>query len=139
MDNFELDKESMQLADRHSAYMLAKMLLIEHKERNQLAAHVEHMHMVWVDAKRCVSVVAFPSLYHVEQYQSLAKASIKKLESAFAEQPATTLARRDLIKQAEILEKLYDDTARHVVINRGAVIDIARSLRNQASQLEADQ
>ena len=50
------------------------------------------------------------------------------------ETPVTSLARRDLIKQAEALEKLYDDTARHVVINRGAVIDIARSLREQAEQ-----
>lgn len=42
MDNFELHHEAMQLADgRHSAYMLAKMLLIESKEREKLAAHVE--------------------------------------------------------------------------------------------------
>lgn len=56
----------------------------------------------------------------------------REVSKWLADSPTTSLSHRDLIKQAEALEKLYDDTARHVVINRGAVIDIARSLREQA-------
>jgi len=70
-----------------------------------LAAHVERLHMAWVDAKRCVAVVAFPSLYHVESYQDLAKRSIKKMEAVVSETPETSLAHlkalaRDCRRQA---------------------------------------
>lgn len=102
------------------------------QERDALAAHVERLRIAWVDAKRCVSVVAFPSLYHVEQYQGLAKASIKKLETAFAEQPATSLARRDA-KSA--YDAVYTAT---VIMNSLEASEYLVDLRQQAKELIDD-
>jgi len=75
-------------------------------ESDALAAHVERLHMAWVDAKRCVSVVAFPALYRVEQYQHLAKRSIEKLESVVSDTPTTSLARLKAQAKAEAFENL---------------------------------
>lgn len=77
-------------------------------ERDALAAHVERLHMAWVDAKRCVAVVAFPSLHHAESYQDLAKWSIKKLEAVVSETPETSLARQKARWQRDLVTQLAE-------------------------------
>lgn len=79
-------------------------------ERDALAAHVDRLHMAWVDAKRCVSEVALPSLYRVEQYQQLAKHSIEKVESVASDAPATSLTQRDAEMQARALDEAAEHT-----------------------------
>lgn len=59
-----------------------------------------------------------------------------KWQFVMVEQPLQSLARRDLIKGAEALERLYDQSSQHMVINRGSLINRARNLRQQAEALQ---
>tara|TARA_R110000796_G_scaffold95459_2_gene200654 strand:- start:3442 stop:3669 length:228 start_codon:yes stop_codon:yes gene_type:complete len=56
----------------------------------------------------------------------------RELEGALESTYSGALACRDKIKQAEAMEELYDQSALHKVINRGALINRARNLRRQA-------
>lgn len=60
-----------------------------------LAAHLEQWDYAIVDAKRCASVIAFPSNYQVADYQPFAKAVIENIEKLSKQTPSSSLALRD--------------------------------------------
>ena len=128
MDNFELHEAATRLADNHSAYELARMLLIEQKERAELAAHVERVKEL-VEGHRMKGMMS-----------TSRPAFSREMWEWYQEAPASSLARRDLIKQAEVLEDIaavlkknrHDDAAQTARIK-------AHANRQQASQLEKNQ
>lgn len=88
-------------------------------ERVALAANLERLRYMLVDAKRCVAVVAYPSIYHAEQYQGLARRVQARIQEVARETPTTSLERRDALMQAAALEEAANETvpAMHQMAN----------------------
>jgi hypothetical protein len=82
-------------------------------QRDALAAHVERLRFTLIDAKRCVAVTAYPTLYIASQYKGLAKQAMRRIEEVGREAPATSLTRLKAQWQAEALESLASELARH--------------------------
>jgi len=88
------------------------------QERDQLAAHVERLRKAALDA-----------IHFIPGGQ--VKASLR---DAYDETPTTSLARRDLIKQAEALEEVCQKHSRDMIHPR-IIQCLAEDLRQQAEAL----
>ena len=93
------------------------------QERDELAAHVERLNTILFDTFSAIEDGEYGSIPY-DAYRD-----------AYNDAPTTSLARRDLLKQAEAMELLYDQSSQYMVINRGALINRARNLRQQAENL----
>ena len=124
MDNFKLHEEATRLANRHSAYMLAKMLLIEQKERIELAAHVERITQY---KKRLEAKQLMPA----------------RLAGIIEEAPASSLARVKDKAQADFIDGLFKNHTEFAHPEAGHIVELLvrleAGLRQQANQLEKDQ
>ena len=90
------------------------------EERDALAAHVERL-------KEAGEAAALEA-------PSVTQAAIAWGEVC-EQSPTTSLTRRDLIKQAEALEKIYSESQGCMIINRGSLLDESRVLRQRAQEL----
>jgi len=76
----ECSPEALESERAANALLTERVAELEGREQ-VLAAHVESIRYVLVDAKRCVAVVAHPSIYRAPQYQPLAKRVMQRIES----------------------------------------------------------
>jgi len=90
------------------------------QERDALAAHVERL-------KEAGEAAALEA-------PSVTQAAIAWGEVC-EQSPAASLTQRDLIKQAEALEKIYSESQGCMIINRGSLLDESRVLRQRAQEL----
>lgn len=123
----EMWRRRMDKAERQ----LAKV----EQERDALAAHLDQLGYVLVDAKRSAAVIAFPSNYKASDYQAFAKEVIANIEKLSQQTPATSLACRDLTKQSEALVALYNDCLGHGgdgMVRCAIMLDRSIELREEA-------
>lgn len=102
-------------------------------ERDALAAHLEELGYLIVDAKRCAAVLAFPLNYNATDYQNFAKDVMSTIEALSKKEPIASLARRDLIKQAELLDRILSTYA---CWDDDSLEAEAKDLRQQAEALK---
>lgn len=121
MNNFEHAARLTELTDM-GAHELAKRVIELENERDALAAHVERLREdVYHQANTILG--EFGVRETIEDY----------LPKSYNNTPATSLARRDLIKQAEVLEaaESYAECKHDALV----LSLTANKLRHQASSL----
>ncbi|MBB3142775.1 hypothetical protein [Halomonas organivorans] len=97
MNNYELDQKTQELADSHSRYELAKMLIREREGEQALAAHVE-----WLDGLRRNVIEAIRD----DRFEDLDVSFYR--DDMQPPHPATNLARRDADQRAQELESFAE-------------------------------
>lgn len=131
VENVALRKEAdlYRAAEEAQIALRAKM----EQERDALAAHLEQLSYLIVDAKRCAAVLAFPLNYNAPDYQSFAKDVMSTIEALSKKEPIASLACRDLIQRAEELEEFAAGLPKFSAMGmEKALILKARERRKQA-------
>ena len=103
------------------------------QERDALAAHVERLNKVFsiADGWYCAQSQG----NYGEAKEWLRHLSNHMGNTAPLDTPSIDLTKRDLIKQAEALEKIYSESQGCMIINRGSLLDESRVLRQRAQEL----
>lgn len=94
----ELVAELERDRDMHKADEEAQIALRQKADELEaaLAAHMEQLNYVIVDAKRCAAVLAFPSNYNAADYQSFAKDVMSNIEALSKQNPIASSDNCDL-------------------------------------------
>ncbi|NYT74207.1 hypothetical protein HZU72_17490 [Halomonas sp. QX-2] len=122
-------RDQYRAAEEAQIALRAKM----EQERDALAAHLEQLSYLIVDAKRCAAVLAFPLNYNAPDYQSFAKDVMSTIEALSKKEPIASLACRDLIQRAEELEEFAAELPKFSAMGmEKALILKARERRKQA-------
>lgn len=127
MNNYELHEAAQELEDTVSPYRLARSLVEANEREQALAAHVEKLQKAGDNLREpwdLSTILGAETRRRVEGW-----------DKARAESTNTSLTKRDLIKQADAFEKVYNESQGCMIINRGSLIDEARNHRQQAAAL----
>ncbi|MBT2773800.1 hypothetical protein J7J47_16375 [Halomonas sp. ISL-60] len=126
VENVALRKEAEQYRAAEEAQIALRQKM--EQERDALSAHV-------ASGK---ATVANMLEVHMENLSEWESEKVKEAAEWVAEPPAKSLARRDLAKQAEALETLYNDSLGHGgdgMVRCGIMLDRAIELREEATEV----